>query len=111
MCSVNLSRSHSDDTAPDPIDAAPEGSHVFVDLRGVTPLAGNDTRVHNPKGFFPGITTRRVITGGMGGGLVGIAGISNLKEGKEPADADGIAVRKLIFMTRQFYEEGALCVG
>ncbi len=92
--SVNLAGALSADPAPDLIDAGPGGRYVFVALRGVTPLTGNDKSVNNAKGSSPGVAVIKVTGGGKGGTLVGIARVSNMKNGKETADPHGIAVHK-----------------
>jgi hypothetical protein len=91
---INLAGAVSDDPAPDLMDAAPDGSHVFVALRGPSPLTGNDKAVNNAVGSTPGVGVVTVSGGGKGGELVGVARVSNMKEGKETADPHGIAVRK-----------------
>jgi hypothetical protein len=45
-------------------------------------------------GSTPGIGVVMVTGGGKGGQLVGVARVSNMKDGKETADPHGIAVRK-----------------
>ncbi len=92
--SVNLAGALSADPAPDLIDVGPGGRYVFVALRGVTPLTGNDKSVNNAKGSSPGVAVIKVTGGGKGGKLVGIARVSNMKNGKETADPHGIAVHK-----------------
>jgi len=92
--SINLAGSISDDPAPDLLDVAPDGAHVFVGLRGPNPLTGNDKNVNNAKGSTPGVGVVKVTDGGKGGEFVGVARITNMKEGKETADTHGLAVRK-----------------
>jgi len=92
--SINLAGSISDDPAPDLLDVAPDGAHVFVGLRGPNPLTGNDKNVNNAKGSTPGVGVIKVTDGGKGGEFVGVARITNMKEGKETADTHGLAVRK-----------------
>lgn len=91
---INLAGTVSDDPAPDLLDVSPDGQFVFVGTRGPTPLTGNDKAVDNAKGSTPGVGVIKVTDGGKGGEFVGLARISNMKEGKETADTHGIAVRK-----------------
>ncbi|MEW6543699.1 MAG: hypothetical protein AB1411_08810 [Nitrospirota bacterium] len=92
--SVELAGSISDDPAPDLMDVSPDGAYVFVGTRGPNPLTGNDKTVNNAKGSTPGVGVIKVTDGGRGGQFVGVARISNMKDGKETADTHGIAVRK-----------------
>jgi hypothetical protein len=91
---IDVAGKVSDDPAPDLMDAAPDGSYVFVALRGPSPLTGNDKAVNNAVGSTPGVGVVKVTGGGKGGELIGVARISNMKDGKETADPHGIAVRK-----------------
>ncbi len=92
--SVNMAGTISKDPAPDLIDAAPDGSAVFAATRGISPLTGNDKSVNNAKGSSPGVAVITVTGGGKGGQFIGLARVSNMKNGKETADPHGIAVRK-----------------
>ena len=92
--SIVLAGKISDDPAPDLMDAAPDGSYVFVALRGPNPLTGNDKAVNNAVGSTPGVGVVKTSGGGRSGEFVGVARVSNMKEGKETADPHGIAVRK-----------------
>jgi len=92
--SIELAGKVSDDPAPDLMDAAPDGSYVFLALRGPSPLTGNDKAVNNAVGSTPGVGVVKVSGGGKSGELIGIARVSNMKDGKETADPHGIAVRK-----------------
>lgn len=91
---IELAGKVSEDPAPDLMDAAPDGSHVFIALRGPSPLTGNDKAVNNAVGSTPGVGVVKVSDGGKGGELIGVARVSNMKDGKETADPHGIAVRK-----------------
>ena len=51
--SVDLTTRANADPAPDLMDVAPDGQHVFVSLRGPSPLTGNDKDAHNAKGTIP----------------------------------------------------------
>lgn len=100
---IALAGSVSNDPAPDLMDAAPDGSYVFVALRGPAPLTGNNKDVNNAVGSTPGVGVIKVEGGGRSGTFAGIAPISKKvqekdKEGKdvtaEKADPHGIQVRK-----------------
>ena len=100
---IVLSGELSKDPAPDLMDAAPDGSYVFIALRGPNPLTGNNKDVNNAVGSTPGVGVIKVAGGGRSGSLVSIAPISRMveekdKDGnmvkKEKADPHGIQVRK-----------------
>jgi hypothetical protein len=90
---ITLTGAHSQDPAPDLIGVSPDNSHVFTNMRGVHPLTGNNKGVNNAKGSTPGIMVIKVTHGGRNGEVIGIAKVSNMKNGKETADPHGIAVR------------------
>jgi hypothetical protein len=92
--SIELAGPISDDPAPDLLDVSPDGAYVFVGTRGPSPLTGNDKNVNNAKGSTPGVGVIKVVDGGKGGQFVGVARITNMKDGKETADTHGIGVRK-----------------
>jgi hypothetical protein len=92
--SIELAGEVSGDPAPDLMDTAPGGSSVFMALRGPNPLTGNDKSVNNAVGSTPGVGVVKVTGGGKGGEFVGVARMTNMKDGKETADVHGIAVRK-----------------
>ncbi len=91
---IELAGPVSDDPAPDLMDVSPDQAYVFVGTRGPNPLTGNDKNVNNAKGSTPGVGVIKVTNGGRGGEFVGIARITNVKDGKETADTHGVAVRK-----------------
>jgi hypothetical protein len=91
---IDLTTSANADPAPDLMDVAPDGQYVFVTLRGQSPLTGNDKEAHNAKGSIPGVGVIHVDAEGRVGHYKGQTAITNIKEGKETADAHGIAVRK-----------------
>jgi hypothetical protein len=100
---ITLAGDVSNDPAPDLMDAAPDGSYVFVALRGPSPLTGNNKDVNNAVGSTPGVGVIKVDGGGRSGKLVSIAPISRVTEEKdkdgnmvkkEKADPHGIQVRK-----------------
>lgn len=92
--SIELAGKVSGDPAPDLMDVAPDGSYVFVALRGPNPLTGNDKAVNNAVGSTPGVGVVKVFSGGRSGEFIGVGRVSNMKDGKETADPHGIAVRK-----------------
>ena len=100
---ITLAGDVSSDPAPDLMDAAPDGSYVFVALRGPNPLTGNHKDANNAVGSTPGVGVIKVEGGGKSGKLVSIAPISRMveekdKDGnmvkKEKGDPHGIQVRK-----------------
>ena len=91
---IKLAGAHSQDPAPDLIGVSPDNSYVFTNMRGVHPLTGNNKGVNNAKGSTPGIMVIKVTNGGRNGEVIGIAKVSNMKNGKETADPHGIAVRQ-----------------
>ena len=91
---IDLTTGANADPAPDLMDVAPDGQHVFVTLRGQSPLTGNDKDAHNAKGTIPGVGVIHVDAEGRVGHYKGQVAITNMKEGKDTADAHGIAVRK-----------------
>ncbi|MGB4070093.1 MAG: hypothetical protein WBK08_18860 [Nitrospira sp.] len=92
--SVDLTTSANADPAPDLMDVAPDGQHVFVSLRGPSPLTGNDKDAHNAMGTIPGVGVIHVDQDGKVGPYKGQATLTNMKDGKETGDIHGIAVRK-----------------
>ncbi len=90
---IKLAGAHSQDPAPDLIGVSPDNSYVFTNMRGIHPLTGNNKGVNNAKGSTPGIMVIKVTNGGRNGEVIGIAKVSNMKNGKETADPHGIAVR------------------
>ncbi len=100
---ITLAGDLSNDPAPDLMDASPDGSYVFVALRGPNPLTGDNKEVHNAVGSTPGVGVIKVDGSGKSGKLVSIAPISRMAEEKdkdgnmvkkEKADPHGIQVRK-----------------
>ncbi|MDP2710596.1 MAG: hypothetical protein Q8O56_05205 [Solirubrobacteraceae bacterium] len=78
----------SSDPAPDLASPAPDGDHVFVTLRGPTPLSGG----HPATGNTPGIGLIRLDrSGGTGGSFVALAAARRSDD--RPPDPHGIGVR------------------
>jgi hypothetical protein len=91
---INLAGPASDDPAPDLMDASPDGTHVFMSLRGPVPLSGNHPEKMNAKGSTPGVGVVKVTDDAKSGTFLGVSRIANVKDGKETADPHAIAVRK-----------------
>ncbi|HEX9579981.1 MAG TPA: hypothetical protein VF970_02665 [Gemmatimonadales bacterium] len=89
---VDLAGSLSADPAPDLVDASPDGGHLFVSLRGPTPLSGDP---HVATGTTPGLGVIQVGANGQGGSLTAILRISNMDSlGVEKADPHAVRVRR-----------------
>jgi hypothetical protein len=88
---VNLRSGVTDDPAPDLADRAPDGSRLFVALRGPVPLSGDP---HNATGTTPGIGIIELTKGGRGGALTTVVPLTNpwQQPGQVP-DAHGLRVR------------------
>lgn len=84
----------SSDPAPDLMDASPNGTRVYLSLRGPNPLSGNDPAFNNAVGSTPGIGIMRVSQDGSTGSLQAVARISHVVGGVERADPHAIAVRR-----------------
>jgi hypothetical protein len=84
----------SGDPAPDIMGIAPNGSHVFIALRGPNPLTANVPGINNAVGGTPGVGVVRVERGGQRGVLQAVAPISHVVNGVERADPHGLAVRR-----------------
>ena len=88
---VNLVSDGSLDPTPDLAVMSPDGSRIFVSLRGPVPLSGDP---HASTGSTPGLGVIQVTAGGSDGFVKAIARISNTDAaGVERADAHGIALR------------------
>jgi hypothetical protein len=89
---VSLTGAMSADPAPDLVDASPDGRHLFVSLRGPTPLSGDP---HVATGTTPGLGVIEVSADGRNGSLRAILRISNADSlGVEKADAHAVRVRR-----------------
>lgn len=91
---IALVGSVSNDPAPDLLDISPNGSLVFVSLRGPKPLTGNDPAVNNAAGSTPGVGVIRVEDEGRTGTLQVVIPIANVVSGVETADPHGIRLRR-----------------
>ena len=87
---VRLNGTLTDNAAPDIAATAPAGDHVFVALRGPTPLSGDP---HNATGSTPGLGIIAVEDGGRRGRLTRIIRMSSVRDGIERADPHSVAVR------------------
>jgi hypothetical protein len=81
----------SDDPTPDLLATSPNGSHVFVSLRGPNPLTA-DPRVST--GSTPGVGVIKVTEGGRGGIFESVAPATNVdSSGLERADVHALTIR------------------
>jgi hypothetical protein len=88
---VDLASTESADPTPDLGVVSPDGSRIFVSLRGPLPLTGDP---HAATGSTPGLGVIQVTTGGSSGFVKAVVRISNVDAaGVERADAHGIALR------------------
>jgi DNA-binding beta-propeller fold protein YncE len=88
---IALNGTITDNAAPDLTDESPDGSLVFVALRGPTPLSGDP---HNATGATPGMGIVEVTGGGRTGQLRTIVRLTNVgADGVERADPHGLRVR------------------
>jgi hypothetical protein len=88
---VNLVSPYSADPTPDLGVISPDGSRMFVSLRGPVPLSGDP---HASTGSTPGLAVIQMTAGGRDGFVKTITRITNVDAaGVERADAHGIALR------------------
>jgi hypothetical protein len=81
----------SDDPTPDLLVTSPNGSHVFMSLRGPNPLTGDP---HVSTGSTPGIGVIEVRQGGRSGIFKAVAPVSNVDQGGvERADVHALTIR------------------
>jgi hypothetical protein len=81
----------STDPTPDLLATSPNGSHVFMTLRGPTPLTADP---HVSTGSTPGVGVVKVLAGGRDGLFESIAPMTNRdSSGVEHADPHGLALR------------------
>ena len=69
----------SDDPTPDLLATSPNGSHVFMSLRGPNPLTADP---HVSTGSTPGIGVIKVQQGGRGGTFEALAPVTNVDRGR-----------------------------
>jgi hypothetical protein len=90
---IALNGALTPNAAPDLTDVSPDGSLVFVALRGPTPLSGDP---HNATGATPGLGIIEVAEGGRSGRLRAILRLTNVgPDGVERADPHGLRVRRV----------------
>jgi DNA-binding beta-propeller fold protein YncE len=81
----------SDDPTPDLLAVSPNGSHMFMSLRGPVPLTADP---HVSTGSTPGVGVLKVRQGGRGGVFESVAPVSNIDaSGVERADVHAMSVR------------------
>lgn len=81
----------SDDPTPDLLFMAPNGSHMFMSMRGPNPLTADP---HVSTGAVPGVGVVKITKGGRNGVFESVAAMSNIdSEGVERADAHALWVR------------------
>ena len=81
----------SDDPTPDLLVTSPDGSHVFMSLRGPNPLTADP---HVSTGSTPGIGVIKVLQGGQGGTFEALASVTNVDDrGVERADVHALTIR------------------
>ena len=82
----------SDDPTPDLMMLSPNGSHVFMSLRGPHPLTADP---HVSTGTTPGVGVIKVTEGGRNGRFDAVAPATNVDAmGIERADVHALAVRR-----------------
>jgi hypothetical protein len=90
---VGLTSAASQDPTPDLAVLSPDGSRMFVSLRGPVPLSGDP---HASTGSTPGLGVIQVTANGRSGFMKAVVRISNVDAGGvERADAHGIALRRI----------------
>ena len=88
---IQLVNDLSVDPTPDLLSVSPDGSHVFMSLRGPVPLTADP---HVSTGSTPGIGVLKVLQGGRSARFESIARITNIDaNGVERADVHASTVR------------------
>ena len=88
---IPLISSLSDDPTPDLLVTSPNGSHVYMTLRGPNPLTADP---HVSTGSTPGVGVIKVLEGGRNGVVEGLAPASNVDAaGVERADVHALSIR------------------
>ena len=81
----------SDDPTPDLLVTSPNGSHIFMSLRGPNPLTADP---HVSTGSTPGIGVIKVREGGRGGTFEALAPATNVDQNNvERADVHALTIR------------------
>jgi YVTN family beta-propeller protein len=82
----------SSDPTPDLLFPAPQGTRIYMSLRGPNPLTADP---HVSTGATPGVGVMKVKNAGKDGDFIGIAPVSNVDSaGVERADVHALAVRR-----------------
>jgi hypothetical protein len=88
---IQLAGTVSDDPTPDLLATSPNGSHVFMSLRGPNPLTADP---HVSTGSTPGVGVIKVLANGREGLFEALAPITNIDTGgDERADAHALTIR------------------
>jgi hypothetical protein len=88
---IQLSGRISDDPTPDLLATSPNGSHVFMSLRGPNPLTADP---HVSTGSTPGIGVVKVLQGGRAGAFEALAPVTNVDQSDvERADVHALTIR------------------
>lgn len=88
---IELAGGISDDPTPDLLVTSPNGSHIFMSLRGPNPLTADP---HVSTGSTPGVGVIKVLRGGKGGNFEAVAPASNIDANHvERADVHAITIR------------------
>jgi DNA-binding beta-propeller fold protein YncE len=82
----------SADPTPDLLMLSPNGTHVFMSLRGPNPLSADP---HVSTGSTPGVGVMRVLANGRWGRFEAVAPVSNVDAGVERADVHALALRRV----------------
>ena len=89
---IELVPGPSADPTPDLMAPSPNGSHVFMSLRGPNPLTADP---HVSTGSTPGVGVVKVLQGGRHGFFESVAPVTNLDAtGVERADIHALTVRR-----------------
>jgi DNA-binding beta-propeller fold protein YncE len=93
VAEIPLADPLSPDPTPDLLATSPNGSHVFVSMRGPHPLTADP---HVSTGAVPGVGVMKIQQGGRGGLFEGLAPVTNLDSaGVERADVHALTIRVL----------------
>ncbi len=88
---IPLAGAASDDPTPDLLATSPNGSYVFMSLRGPNPLTADP---HVSTGSTPGVGVIKVTEGGRGGLFEAVAPVTNVdSSGLERADVHALTIR------------------
>lgn len=89
---IALTPGPSSDPTPDLLATSPNGSHVFMSLRGPNPLTADP---HVSTGSTPGVGVMKVLEGGRDGHFEFVARVSNVDGGGvERADVHAMTIRR-----------------